>query len=245
MSGNKWIEPIEEFTLTQRNLPHMQTPGGYYFTASNTWHRRELDEWERDLIFETILLHNGTKYILEAAVVMPDHFHLILKPLLKVEASYYSLAEIFHSIKSYTAKQIAARDRELSRVARAALGTGSASEGTRAEGGTSHASTSHASTSHASTSHASTSHASTSHASTSHASTSHASAGHASASHATRRKRGVQIYQDENYDHIIRNERDYNEKLNYLVMNPVEAGLVERPEDYRWLYCPSIGKVGL
>ncbi len=200
MSGNKWIEPIEDFTLTRRNLPHMQTPGGYYFTASNTWHRRELDDWERDLIFATIVLHNGTKYILEAAVVMPDHFHLIMKPLLKSDSSYYSLPEIFHSIKSYTAKQIAARDRELSRVARAALGTGSESEGTRAEGGT---------------------------------------------SHAVRRKRGVQIYQDENYDHIIRNERDYNEKLNYLVMNPVEAGLVERPEDYRWLYCPAIGKVGL
>ena len=201
MSGNKWIEPIEEFNLTQRNLPHMQSPGSYYFTTSNTWQRCELDGWERDLILETILLHNGTKYILEAAVVMPDHFHLILKPLLKGENSYYSLAEIFHSIKSYTAKQIAARDRELTR--------------SHAEGGMSHAENTDP------------------------------SVARAALGTGQRRKRGVRIWQDENYDHIIRNERDYNEKLNYLVMNPVEAGLVGRPEDYRWLFCPSLGKVGL
>jgi hypothetical protein len=36
--------------------------------------------------------------------------------------------------------------------------------------------------------------------------------------------------------HIIRNEKDYYEKLRYLIMNPVEAGLVSRAEDYRWLY---------
>ncbi len=225
MSGNKWIEPIEEFNLTQRNLPHMQSPGSYYFTTSNTWQRRELDGWERDLIFETMLLHNGTKYILEAAVVMPDHFHLILKPLLKGENSYYSLAEIFHSIKSYTAKQIAARDRAMGnsnpapRVARAALGTSNMEDTNprvaRAALGTSNMEDTDP------------------------------RVARAALGTGQRRKRGVRIYQDENYDHIIRNERDYNEKLNYLVMNPVQAGLVGRPKDYRWLYCPSIGKVAL
>ena len=44
------------------------------------------------------------------------------------------------------------------------------------------------------------------------------------------------IWQDENYDRIIRDEGEYLEKLNYIVNNPLKAGLVEKPEDYRWLY---------
>jgi hypothetical protein len=44
------------------------------------------------------------------------------------------------------------------------------------------------------------------------------------------------VWQDEYYDHIIRNERDYFTNLNYLIFNPVEAKLVERPEDYKWLW---------
>ena len=51
---------------------------------------------------------------------------------------------------------------------------------------------------------------------------------------------GIRMWQDESYDHILRNEKDYLEKLRYLIMNPVVAGLVERPEDYKWLIYPGI-----
>ena len=40
------------------------------------------------------------------------------------------------------------------------------------------------------------------------------------------------IWQNRFWDHIIRNEEDYNNHLNYIHYNPVEAGLVTRPEDY-------------
>jgi REP-associated tyrosine transposase len=150
---NSWILPVEEFHKHKRYLPHLQTPGGYYFTDSNTHNRRILSEEERDIVFDAIKFLDGRKYDLLAAVVMPDHFHLIIHPIEKKPGAFYSLSEIFHSTKSFTANKI-----------------------------------------------------------------------------------GGRVWQDENYDHIIRNEKDYYEKLVYLMENPVDAGLVASYEEYRWFY---------
>ena len=49
------------------------------------------------------------------------------------------------------------------------------------------------------------------------------------------------VWLDENYDRIIRNDEDYLEKVNYIVNNPLKAGLVEKPEDYRWLFFEGSG----
>jgi len=143
--------------MTRRRLPHMQHKGSMYFTDSNTSDRQELSDEERDIVFSSIKFLDGKKYDLEAAVVMPDHFHLLMSPLPKGKG-VYSLSEIFHSIKSFSSHQI---------------------------------------------------------------------------------DRGT-LWQDENYDHLIRNEADYLEKFRYLVDNPVVAGLVEKAEDYRWLYYKGI-----
>ena len=40
------------------------------------------------------------------------------------------------------------------------------------------------------------------------------------------------FWQDENFDHLIRNERDWLDKLDYIHTNPVKAGLVDKPQDY-------------
>jgi REP element-mobilizing transposase RayT len=100
-----WIDPIADFELRRQNLPHMQAPGSIYFTASNTQLREELSFEERKILYDAILFHRETKYTLDAAVVMPDHFHLLLRPLPK-GSGYYSLPAIFHSIKSFSAQQI-------------------------------------------------------------------------------------------------------------------------------------------
>jgi REP element-mobilizing transposase RayT len=41
-----------------------------------------------------------------AVVIMPDHFHLIIQPIEKEKGAYYSLSEIMHNIKSFTAHKI-------------------------------------------------------------------------------------------------------------------------------------------
>ena len=44
------------------------------------------------------------------------------------------------------------------------------------------------------------------------------------------------IWQDENYDRIIRDEHEYLEKMNYIINNPLKPGLVGKLEDYKWLF---------
>jgi REP element-mobilizing transposase RayT len=154
LEPSKWSEGISEFRATRRYLPHLQSPGGYYFTDSNTFKRITLSEADRRKVLAAILFHDGSKYTLEIAVVMPDHFHMLLAPLQKPSGEFFSLEEIFHSIKSFTAHKLRMR----------------------------------------------------------------------------------RLWQDENYDHLIRDERDFWARYEYILYNPVEASLVERAEDYEFLY---------
>ncbi len=90
---------------------------------------------------------------------METHVHSILQPMEESRGAFYSIAQILHSIKSYSANRI---QRLL--------------------------------------------------------------------------KRRGNIWLDENYDRIIRDDDECLEKLNYIVNNPLKTGLVEKPEDYRWLF---------
>jgi len=44
------------------------------------------------------------------------------------------------------------------------------------------------------------------------------------------------VWLDENYDRIIRDNKEFQEKMNYIINNPVKANLVESANDYKWLY---------
>jgi REP element-mobilizing transposase RayT len=49
-------------------------------------------------------------------------------------------------------------------------------------------------------------------------------------------------WEDESFDHVVRNQAAFEEKLLYIRMNPVKAGLVKRAEDYKWFWqSPEIG----
>ena len=44
------------------------------------------------------------------------------------------------------------------------------------------------------------------------------------------------VWQEESFDHVLRGEESFEEKLEYIRQNPVRRGLVTRPEDYPWLW---------
>jgi len=44
------------------------------------------------------------------------------------------------------------------------------------------------------------------------------------------------LWQDESFDHVLRSNESFEEKLEYVRQNPVRRGLVTRPEDYEWLW---------
>ena len=48
-----------------------------------------------------------------------------------------------------------------------------------------------------------------------------------------RRERGV-LFQGRFFDRALRMVREYHEKVEYIHLNPVKAGLVGRPEDWKW-----------
>jgi putative transposase len=45
------------------------------------------------------------------------------------------------------------------------------------------------------------------------------------------------FWQDESYDHVIRDSDEFLRIINYVLENPVKAGLVSRWEDWKWTYC--------
>ncbi len=48
------------------------------------------------------------------------------------------------------------------------------------------------------------------------------------------------IWQPERDDHLIRDEKEFYYYNQYLIENPVKAGLVEKSEDYKWLWYEGI-----
>jgi hypothetical protein len=54
------------------------------------------------------------------------------------------------------------------------------------------------------------------------------------ANDATTRGVGGELWQPRFFDRALRTVKEYNEKVEYIHLNPVRAGLVSRPEDWRW-----------
>ena len=106
--------PVTDFRVSRRRLPHWQSPCEVYFITFRTKEGRALESQERNLVLSASRFWDGKKIELLAVVVMPDHVHLLLQPK-PVEndprglypSGFHDLSEILHSIKSYSAHQIA------------------------------------------------------------------------------------------------------------------------------------------
>ncbi len=158
---NKTLPQIREFDghdwfLTKtytRTLPHWELKGSTYFITSRV--SSEVGRPFKNPEFANVMVHflsreNQKKYLLHAYVVMPDHFHLILKPI-----HGYSLAEIMKAIKGGSAYEL---NKKLERKGK--------------------------------------------------------------------------FWQIENFDHLIRNDRDLRETWDYIKDNPVKGKLVKEAENY-------------
>ena len=44
------------------------------------------------------------------------------------------------------------------------------------------------------------------------------------------------VWEEESFDHVLRSDESLKEKGEYIRQNPVKAGLVDRAEDYKWLW---------
>lgn len=151
--------------IKQRDLPHWEIDGAVYFITFNTWEKLELTPAARQVVLDACKFFDNQRYRIFVLVVMPDHVHMLMKPLLWdsplscPEQKVWPLSSILHSIKSYSAKQIP--------KVMPHIGT---------------------------------------------------------------------VWQPERYDHIIRNQSEFEAIWEYIRQNPVKAKLSETPEAYSWFW---------
>ena len=104
--GSSGFEPIdpwksEYLSIRRRNLPHLTVPDAAYFVTFRTRAGRKLQAKARDLVIANILECDQKSIDLAAAVVMPDHVHLILRLI-----PPYDLGPVLQRIKGRSARQI-------------------------------------------------------------------------------------------------------------------------------------------
>lgn len=105
------MPPIRTFTTTRRNLPHWQEPGAVYFL---TWRVRPglwLEPDDRQLALDAIRFWDGRRWRVHAAVVMPDHVHVLARPLPSTadgpaSPAVHNLSDILKSVKNFSANVI-------------------------------------------------------------------------------------------------------------------------------------------
>ena len=143
-----------EWKATQRRLPHWTRDGSTYFVTFRV-SEAELQAAERKVVLDHVRHGAGRFYGLAAAVVMPDHVHLLLQP-----RRAFELSRVMKGLKGVSARLVNER--------RGAHGT---------------------------------------------------------------------LWQDESWDRIVRDQAEFDEKLEYMLNNPVKKGLVTDPWTYdAWYY---------
>lgn len=90
----------------RRRLPHYQKDDHPLFVTFATDHGWQLPAAGRDIVLECCVRENGHKSDLHAAVVMPDHVHLIYSPLRHEDGWSYTLRETMKAVKGRSARFI-------------------------------------------------------------------------------------------------------------------------------------------
>lgn len=90
----------------RRNLPHIQRYNAVYFVTFKTKRDLFLSRAARTIALRHVLFENGKRIQLHAAVVMPNHAHLLFTALENEVAEPYSLGEIMKGVKGSSAYNI-------------------------------------------------------------------------------------------------------------------------------------------
>jgi putative transposase len=89
-----------------RKLPHYQKAGRAVFVTFCKGTRIAFASEARDAVLQHCLHDHGKRYELHAAVVMPDHVHLLLTPLRDEKGWPYSLPTILKLLKGTSARSV-------------------------------------------------------------------------------------------------------------------------------------------
>jgi putative transposase len=94
-------------TFCRRRLPHLQRDSKPHFVTFCTFQHWRLPDNAREIVLNSCLHDKDTRYNLRVIVVMPDHVHLILTPLLnEKEQMAWPMPKIMDAIKGASAHLI-------------------------------------------------------------------------------------------------------------------------------------------
>ncbi len=105
-------EPAVGSKYSKRRLPHFERSWAKYMVTFSTVGRRVLSPPARAIVLESLLFtQRQGRWQLFAACVMPDHVHALFEPQVKERDAdgnpiFWSLTELLHSVKSFTAHAI-------------------------------------------------------------------------------------------------------------------------------------------
>jgi putative transposase len=102
---------FEDARYSKRRLPHFEKPWAVYAVTITTRRRKTLSPCARTIVLNGLIHFHNSRYELFAACIMPDHAHLLFQPWPKGEnpsnnAIFWSIPELMHSLKSFTAHEI-------------------------------------------------------------------------------------------------------------------------------------------
>jgi len=52
--------------------------------------------------------------------------------------------------------------------------------------------------------------------------------------------RAGRVWQEESFDRVLRTSEKLDEKIAYILNNPVRKGLTQSPQEYRWLWAAPV-----
>ena len=91
---------------SRTGLPRVEEQAGTYFVTFSLRPKSErLSFPEREVVFDIIVFGHEKRYDLHAAVVMPDHVHILFQAALSPSLSF-SLSKIMHRIKGLSAYKV-------------------------------------------------------------------------------------------------------------------------------------------
>jgi hypothetical protein len=213
--------PVRSFVKSKRKLPHWQLPGSVYFVTLAAKPGIEFTNEERDVILGACRYWERKKLTLHAAVVMPDHVHLLMQPLeIQTTRSGRTIVPIVPGkvtvpivsgrvtvpivsgrvtvpvVPGKTTSPVARYKRDACTTKKRPC-VYSLSEITHSiKSYTAHE------------------------------------------INKVRNRRG-NVWTHESYDRIVRDDEEFEEKLNYILNNPLKTGIADEEGHYEWLYLPE------
>jgi putative transposase len=97
------LDPKYEY---RRDLPHYQKPGRALFVTFCKGNRDPFSPEARHAVLRHCLHDHGKRFQLHAAIVMPDHVHLLLTPLPDEKGWPYALPLILKLLKGTSARSV-------------------------------------------------------------------------------------------------------------------------------------------